>query len=185
MVLPPKQQGNPESLLSRGEKLTEEETRWKKNLKDIFNMLDKSGDGAISLPEMRSELCSLPDSIIDEEVLAGIERQFKFLDLNLNGYVTFHEFYSAITASMNCNHKTLQKEQEVADFGSELFTLMALYQRHKLKEQEKPNMYEIEGEPLKAYGRIKRAQNVSLLSLDLMRETRKSEDKNLEFLEKH
>ena len=77
-------------------------------MKGIFDMFDKTGDGEISLFEMQSELCSLPNIKISEESLAGINKQFKFMDLNLDGSVTFPEFYSAITASMKLNHKTLQ-----------------------------------------------------------------------------
>ncbi|XP_060066135.1 neo-calmodulin-like [Ylistrum balloti] len=64
-------------------------------LKDAFKRFDKNGDGSLDLEELRKVLCSIGESLTDEEA----EEMFAMVDADKNGKVDLEEFLNAFKAS--------------------------------------------------------------------------------------
>ncbi len=57
-------------------------------IRDVFNMFDEDGSGSITLNEIRDIYNALGHSFTESELLEMMDD----VDLNMDGYVTFHEF---------------------------------------------------------------------------------------------
>lgn len=64
-------------------------------LRDAFKRFDKNGDGSLDCEELRKVLCSIGESLTDEEA----EEMFKMVDVDNNGKVDLDEFLNAFKAS--------------------------------------------------------------------------------------
>ncbi|XP_033727262.1 neo-calmodulin-like [Pecten maximus] len=64
-------------------------------LRDAFRRFDKNGDGSLDREELRKVLCSIGESLTDEEA----EEMFALVDADNNGKVDLDEFLAAFKAS--------------------------------------------------------------------------------------
>merc|ERR1711971_451023 len=91
-------------VVSGQEQLTEEQVADFKELteeqvadfKDVFSLIDRNANGAITIKELGSAMRSMGQSPTDEELQEMIEE----VDLNGNGTIEFSEFLSKMAGKM-------------------------------------------------------------------------------------
>merc|ERR1712172_222454 len=75
------------------QQLTEEQVA---DFKEVFSLIDKNADGAITIKELGSAMRSMGQSPTDEE----LQEMIKEVDSNGNGTIEFSEFLSKMAGKM-------------------------------------------------------------------------------------
>mmetsp|Transcript_11752 Transcript_11752/g.15328 ORF Transcript_11752/g.15328 Transcript_11752/m.15328 type:complete len:302 (-) Transcript_11752:70-975(-) len=104
----------------------------REQLRKMFDMFDTDGSGHIDIGEMRAVLPKL--GMNDPTTRRRLAAQFDFMDRDGSGEVSFDEFAAATIDASFKDFSCLADEMNCAQFGMDLYMLLAAYRRKKLLE---------------------------------------------------